>query len=1147
MIGFFPVRILAWDGMPTPALHIEGNKLKDPTGKDVLLHGWMQPTESWFNGEGYRYSNPTDWTSTENVAGMLNFLRDAATVMSDVSPKYGQNHGWYCSFVRVNTDAVGGWTSESGLVDTIQFDAWISNFLVPYVSHLRSRGLYLVLCATGPVVVNVNDDGSRNASLGTQSRLLAFWERIANAPGIKNADNVMFELMNEPVQIESSPGNGNWGMGSATYWKAFRDWIQPIINTIRNTGADNIIWVPTLGWQGEPHGWVQYPFSGTNIGVAAHYYPAYGSVHNNTTAVQNLWNSNYKPAADRWPMIITEMMWFPNEPGGYDDLFNGTTAGFGNAVRKAMDRQGNVSYLVGFLGDHLANLRTSLPADCPLGSLEGAQSYFEWLPTYAWAGPDDGTPEYLSAAVTDENPRRIQVIISQPVQESSNFDGFTVKVDGQIVVIDSVVSGDTSNQLMICLNDSIFNDDEIILSYSEGNVVSIYDKNLDDFSDELVFNLLDRAAPIITELVTSENGDTLISKFSKKMIIPSDLLSMKLNAEYNGDKVPILLSSVTGDSALLLFSLAEKVYADYKLLLSYTGSNILSSDSGLLDTFSDYPVTNNARGLPVRIEDGMVQSNGISVVLAFSKPLAIAVGQSVHFTLNVNGESVPFKDFHVSDSTVRFSLLNDIHHDDTVTAGYTPGNITATDKGALHGFSDFALANLVTEPTWTSIPGKVEAENYAVQFGTQTEQTRDAGGGLNVGWIDSGDWLDYAVENHTTDTLFEISFRVAAPNDGCMLEFYLDGDRIGRLAVPNTGNWQTWRSISDDISISQGKHYLKVIATNGGFNINYIDIQPAPAQPVKIDGGVTDENGRAVILDFSKSIAANTVQPDYFNLIVNGQSVSISGSSVSEDTIRLSPKNLIRYGDDLSVSYTRGDIAASDGGVLDGFSDFTITNLVKEPAWILIPGKMEAEDYSLQVGTETQETGDAGGGLMVCSVDDGNWLEYAIENNMTDSLYEIAFRIATPFDDGILDIYLDNLVAGQVMLPNTGDWQSWQSVVFDMTIGHGKHYFKVVSGGNDFHINYIDFERNTTLIKEIKDEHVAIYPNPVSNEMIISSTVFRFNKVEIIDMSGQTVLSQVVARVPELHLRVNLPNGIYVVKISDGLHFQLRMIVIDNT
>jgi len=387
VVVVFPIEMFAWQGMSTPMLHVEGRYLKDPSGKNVLLHGWMQPIETWFNGGGNRYDNPTNWTDPNNVAGMLNFLNDAATVMSDVSPKYGRDHGWYASFVRVNCDFVGGWTQESGLVNQAQFDGWIQNFVVPYANHLRSRGLYLVLCATGPMMTP--DNGTHNAGITEQARLRTFWSTVANAPGVKNADNIMFELMNEPVQVESYPGNGDWGSGSATYFQAFRNWIQPIINDIRNTGANNVIWVPCLGWQGEPHGWAQYPFTGSNIGVAAHYYPAYGGVYDNPTAVQNLWNSNYKPAADMWPMMITECYWFPGGTG-YDDLFNGTTAGFGNALKNAMDNQGNVQYLIGFLADHLVDLTTSTPANCTLGSREATQAYFEWLPTYTWAAPSTG-------------------------------------------------------------------------------------------------------------------------------------------------------------------------------------------------------------------------------------------------------------------------------------------------------------------------------------------------------------------------------------------------------------------------------------------------------------------------------------------------------------------------------------------------------------------------------------------------------------------------------------------------------------------------------------------------------------------------------------------------------------------------------------
>lgn len=387
-LSVFALDIASTVTKPTPPLHVEGNQLKDPAGNSVLLHGWMQPTSSWFNGQGKWYNDPWDWTKLESlllrsgVSDFLEYMNEVATLMSDPSPRYGRDHGWHCSFVRVNTDSVGGWSSSRGLINPDQFDAWIENFLVPYANHLQTHGLYLVLSATGPMVVNVDGDMSKNASEGTQSRLMTFWERVSSAPGVKNADNIMFELMNEPVLIESVPGNDDWGMQRKVYFEAFTQWLQPIIDVIRNTGANNVIWVPTLEWQGSPHQWVDYPFSGENIGVAVHFYPAYGGVFDNARNLQNLWDRQYKLAADRWPMIITEMFWTPH-PDDPWNLVNGSTDGFGKSIKKAIDNQGNVSYMIGFISDLLDDLNESRPADCDLSQSEGAQAYFDWMPEYA--------------------------------------------------------------------------------------------------------------------------------------------------------------------------------------------------------------------------------------------------------------------------------------------------------------------------------------------------------------------------------------------------------------------------------------------------------------------------------------------------------------------------------------------------------------------------------------------------------------------------------------------------------------------------------------------------------------------------------------------------------------------------------------------
>jgi hypothetical protein len=386
--------VQAYQGMPVPQLHVSGASLQDPSGKNVLLHGWMQPADSWFNGEGHNFTNPTDYTNSSNYGPALNFYKGAVDIFSTTSGQYGYNHGWDASFVRFIGDGNGvsnfapGWDASGNLANATQFNAWINNVLVPYCNYCATKGLYVVICGN-PSVAYPGGNAARNMTQQYQNNLKTFWQALANNAGLKNAANVMFEICNEPIQIETSFGANNWGSGNSSYWSALTSFMQPIVTAIRNTGANNIIWIPGLGYQGEYQGFATYPVTGTNIGYAGHFYPAYGNVHDNATAVQNLWNSNYKPAANIAPFIITECYWYPNDGVGYKDLFNGHTSGFGNAAKAAFDGQGNVSYLVGMIGDLLANINSGL-ASTTLNSQDGAQASFAWWVTYQWAAPTSG-------------------------------------------------------------------------------------------------------------------------------------------------------------------------------------------------------------------------------------------------------------------------------------------------------------------------------------------------------------------------------------------------------------------------------------------------------------------------------------------------------------------------------------------------------------------------------------------------------------------------------------------------------------------------------------------------------------------------------------------------------------------------------------
>jgi beta-glucanase (GH16 family) len=117
----------------------------------------------------------------------------------------------------------------------------------------------------------------------------------------------------------------------------------------------------------------------------------------------------------------------------------------------------------------------------------------------------------------------------------------------------------------------------------------------------------------------------------------------------------------------------------------------------------------------------------------------------------------------------------------------------------------------------------IEAESYDAMSGVQTESCSE--GGLNVGWIDTGDWMAYPAITFTGGT-YKIEYRVASPNTGGKLSADLDAGAIqlGQVTIPNTGGWQNWTTVSHTVTIPAGSHRFGIYAAQGGWNINWIKI-----------------------------------------------------------------------------------------------------------------------------------------------------------------------------------------------------------------------------------------------------------------------------------------------------------------------------------
>ncbi|TEB42939.1 T9SS C-terminal target domain-containing protein [Flavobacterium circumlabens] len=125
----------------------------------------------------------------------------------------------------------------------------------------------------------------------------------------------------------------------------------------------------------------------------------------------------------------------------------------------------------------------------------------------------------------------------------------------------------------------------------------------------------------------------------------------------------------------------------------------------------------------------------------------------------------------------------------------------------------------------------IEAESYASMSGIQTEATTDTGGGLNVGYADTGDWMSYSAINFPTSGSYLIEYRVASGVNGAVISSDLSAGTIqlGAVTIPNTGGWQNWQTVSQTVNVNAGTYNFGIYIQSSGVNLNWIRITKSGA------------------------------------------------------------------------------------------------------------------------------------------------------------------------------------------------------------------------------------------------------------------------------------------------------------------------------
>ena len=100
-----------------------------------------------------------------------------------------------------------------------------------------------------------------------------------------------------------------------------------------------------------------------------------------------------------------------------------------------------------------------------------------------------------------------------------------------------------------------------------------------------------------------------------------------------------------------------------------------------------------------------------------------------------------------------------------------------------------------------------------------------------MGWTTAGEWLKYTV-NVTAAGTYTLDARVASSGAGGTFHVEVNGvDKTGPIAVPNTGGWQTWTTISKSgIALAAGQQVVRVVMDTAGAsgsvaNLNWLQVR----------------------------------------------------------------------------------------------------------------------------------------------------------------------------------------------------------------------------------------------------------------------------------------------------------------------------------
>ncbi len=154
--------------------------------------------------------------------------------------------------------------------------------------------------------------------------------------------------------------------------------------------------------------------------------------------------------------------------------------------------------------------------------------------------------------------------------------------------------------------------------------------------------------------------------------------------------------------------------------------------------------------------------------------------------------------------------------------GGTPAAVPGTVQVANYDTGGSGVAYKVAATNGTA--NSYRSDGVDLESTADTADTSAAGGAYDMGWTTPGQWFNYTVEVATAG-VYTVTFRVASPygvTDALHIANSSGANLTGAVAVPNTGGYQTWATVTASITLPAGQQTLTVDQDSNGWNFHYL-------------------------------------------------------------------------------------------------------------------------------------------------------------------------------------------------------------------------------------------------------------------------------------------------------------------------------------